>query len=397
MTEPISSRKQGGTGCLILFFAVFLSMGAAFLWLATIRPLLSIVTATSWRAVPCTIVSSAVKTHNSSDGDTYSIAVNYRYEVDGQQFHSERYSFISGSSSGYKSKQAVVARLPPGTQSTCYVNPTDPRSAVLERGWNNELWIGLLPLLFVFVGGGGIYLVLRHRAKERQMTAAGTNDSIASTPQLGEGESGEAVLKSKTGRIAKVVGFFFFAAFWNGVVSIFIFAVLIPSFHKGKPEWLLFFFLIPFELIGLVMIGAFIKALIGLSTPVPRLTVNRRALRPGERAQISWELSGRVDRITTLKLALEGREEATYRRGTTTHTDRRLFSRTEIAVVDSSQDLRAGQAVVHVPEDAMHSFAAPNNKIVWELVMKGDIPGRPDLDEVYPFTVLPHKIEGQRT
>ncbi len=51
------------------------------------------------------------------------------------------------------------------------------------------------------------------------------------------------------------------SAFWNGIVSVFIFAGLLGMLPGGHavhgPEWLgLFLFLIPFELIGLFLIGA---------------------------------------------------------------------------------------------------------------------------------------------
>jgi hypothetical protein len=38
----------------------------------------------------------------------------------------------------------------------------------------------------------------------------------------------------------------------------------------------------------------------------------------------------------------------------------------------------------------MHSFAAKNNKIVWTLHVRGEIPRWPDVDDEFPFTVLAH-------
>gem|GEM_PF-2716050 len=42
--------------------------------------------------------------------------------------------------------------------------------------------------------------------------------------------------------------------FWNGIVAVFLFQVL-GGFHRGRPEWFLTIFLIPFLLVGLALIA----------------------------------------------------------------------------------------------------------------------------------------------
>ena len=88
---------------------------------------------------------------------TYRIDISYKYEVDGREFQSYRYSFWAGSSSGRKDKQAVVDRFPPGTRAFCYVNPDDPTQAVIDRGLSIEVWMCLLiGGLFGALGASGL-------------------------------------------------------------------------------------------------------------------------------------------------------------------------------------------------------------------------------------------------
>jgi hypothetical protein len=48
-----------------------------------------------------------------------------------------------------------------------------------------------------------------------------------------------------------------------------------------------------------------------------------------------------------------------------------------------------GHARLRLPERLMHSFKADNNRVVWELRIKGSIARWPDLDEEFSFAILP--------
>ena len=92
-----------------------------------------------------------------------------------------------------------------------------------------------------------------------------------------------------------------------------------------------------------------------------------------------------------LRIFLEGREEATYRRGTNTATDKNVFKTIEITNLTSKLEFYSGQARVSVPRDSMHSFKSDNNKIVWAIHLRGDIPRWPNVKEEFPINVLPMK------
>jgi len=154
MKRPLHrGMSRGGA---MAFFSFFLVAGLVATWLLLLRPLLRVCDARHWPATPCRVVSSQVRSHSDSDGTTYSVHIVYRYTINGRQYQSDCYDFMSGSSSGYESKAAIVRRHPPGKETVCYVNPRDPSDAVLERRFTPWMLFGLLPLIFVGVGAGGL-------------------------------------------------------------------------------------------------------------------------------------------------------------------------------------------------------------------------------------------------
>ena len=92
---------------------------------------------------------------------------------------------------------------------------------------------------------------------------------------------------------------------------------------------------------------------------------------------------------TPLHAYAEGREEATYTRGTTTSTDRETFALIRLIDTEIPSKFSTGRATLHIPPDTMHSFNAPRNKITWLVKIHGQIPRWPDVDADFTLTVLP--------
>lgn len=401
--------KQVKPGCMALFFGVFLLAGLGFAIPILILPVWKIVDALSWEPLPCEIVSSDVSSHSDSDGTTYSIDVRYRYEVGGQSYESDRYNFIGGSSSGYDGKAEVVAGLPEGSTTTCYVDPEDPTEAVIHRGFSWEMLFGFLPLIFIAVGAGGIVWVLRGGAgaatagrrkrawlpararpkppAEAERFGPETGFRIASEPELA-GAAGPVELEPAAGPIGKLVGITFVCLFWNGIVSVFLWQV-IKSWKSGDVDWCLSIFLIPFVLVGLLLLLGVPYQFLALFNPRPHLSLSRTTVPLGGSAELEWRFSGAAGRIRHLRIVLEGKEVATYRRGTSTYTDKETFAEIVIADRPSVAGIARGAATVEVPQGTMHSFEAGHNKIEWRLKLSGDIARWPDVLEEYPFVVLP--------
>ena len=104
--------------------------------------------ARQWRSASCEIISSRVQTSpGSEDGSMYRVDVTYRYFVDDRRLRRRPIPVHRAwSTSGYRGKAAIVARLRPGTRTECWVNPANPGDAVIERGLTADLWFVLIPL-----------------------------------------------------------------------------------------------------------------------------------------------------------------------------------------------------------------------------------------------------------
>ncbi len=136
-----------------LFSLVFLGMGLFFLVMLMAQTYKNI-QARSWQRTPCVISRSSVTT--VSDGYRFDVTYGYRWQ--GRDYSSSQYS-IGGDTtqSDIQDADALKRKYREGAQHVCYVNPEDPRQAVLTH---SSFWIALfafLPLIFVLVGGGLLY------------------------------------------------------------------------------------------------------------------------------------------------------------------------------------------------------------------------------------------------
>src|SRR5688572_12138242 len=161
LTWRRTSSSSAPSGCLAIFFLIFLLAGAAIVWFLGARPMLKVGDAQSWPAVDCTVVESLVEESSDSDGGTtYRAKVVAAYTFNGAEYRSANYDF-SGSvySSGYDGKAELVSRYPVGMRTTCYANPQDPSEAVISREFRATYLFGLFGLLFFLPGLFGLIWV----------------------------------------------------------------------------------------------------------------------------------------------------------------------------------------------------------------------------------------------
>lgn len=427
MSEAISgteSKKIGGCGYMgcALFSLPFLLAGLAVLYFLTVGPALKIREARNWNPTPCVIISSEVD--SSSDGDTFAVAIHYSYTIDGRQYQSDRYDFFSGSTSGYEGKAEIVRQYPAGTTATCYVNPSDPEDAVFHREFSSDMWFGLFGLPFFLAGAVGLFLTARIYIKQRKgATEAkaelqGTplssfnpisyptaspvtqsdsfSQSLSINPVVAPGPSpaqaspgGRVVLESPISPGCRLTGMAVIAVIWNTIVTFVSGWPFITGFSTNSFSWVLDLLFSPFHIIGMLLVVAVIYYFLALFNPHPRLTLSSGQVQLGESFDLEWEFSGSARAVNRLRISLEGREEATYRRGTTTTTDKSVFA--TINIVDKPYGDR-GSARVMIPGDTMHSFKSDNNKIVWAISVQGDIRFYPDVKESFDIEVLPKRL-----
>lgn len=392
--KPISESAGSGTmgrGCGVLFFGIFFVAGALMLWFLGIRPVMQIFEARSWAETPCTITSSQVESHSDSDGTTYSIDIRYTYEVGGQTYSGDRYDFSIGSSSGYGSKQEVVEQYPPGSETVCRVDPEDPTRSVISVDFSAGYLWGLFGLPFFLVGAFGLLWMLR-RPKPgevkgtRWLPKASTGET---DPKLAAfGSTGPLTLQSTYRPVGRFVGILIFAGLWNAMVY---FLLWPAAREEGGCVWL---FLAVFGLVGAILLISVPYSFLAMFNPRPVLTLDRSSLALGESSRLSWKWSGSARRITRMRISLEGHEEATYRRGTDTHTDKHLFARIEVVDTPHSVEIGRSSTTLELPANTMHSFEASNNKIVWRLKLQAEIPRWPDVVEEHKLVIQPKTEDG---
>ena len=385
-TQSISQTASGNRGYrfMIGLGLLFAGVGTAVFTFVFALPALRTLESSNWESRPGTVVRSTIRSWSTDDGTSYQGDVLYDYTANGRTWRSNRVTFFSAFASGRAEARAMRDRYKSGSEIVVWVDPDDPSRSVLEGRFRPRYLLGLLPLLFLFAGvalarfgwkklHGGDELQIRNIEDDSRRT-------------------GPVVLKPQVSPVGKVLGTLFFALFWNGIVSIFTWQAW-NAWHSGHPDWFLSIFLIPFVLVGLaawLFVGHFTLA---LANPRPRITLQSGEPCLGDELQIDWRFAGRSSRITHLKIFLEGREEATYRRGTDTVTDREVFATHSLVDTANEWEIPHGSAALAVPDDTMHSFTAGNNKIIWEVKVSGVISRWPDVDQHFPITLHPLRLE----
>lgn len=372
--KDIGRKLELGIG---LLFAIVGGTLSIFLLVVPVARLLSAVT---WEETPATINASTMRSWSTDDGTSYRADVLYKYKAEGREWISNRRSFFPMASSGYDDAKVTVDRHLVGSATTCFVDTEDPTRSTLNRSFTPVYFIGLFPLVFLLAGVG----LTAHARRSR------TPSEPDYPPSFDQSEinSGVRHLEPAAGPVAKVVGMILVATLWNGIVSVFAWQAF-KAYTNGAPEWFLMIFLIPFVLVGLALIIGVFYTFLGAFNPRPKLTISPAAPRLGTTLRVEWSFHGQVNRIDSLKIALEGSEKATYRRGTDTHTDREAFASFELVNVSSDWEIARGSTEVAIPEDTMHSFTSANNGVEWSIYVHGEIARWPDVEETFVLEIRP--------
>lgn len=364
-TPPSKTKQRSGKWFMVLFGLIFTLVGAAVLKPLLITPLQKTHDAKTWKSVPATVISSKVKSHDSDDGTTYSVYIAYRYEIDGQEYLGDRYTFMGGSSSGYDRKAEIVRQYSEGHRFTLFVNPSDPADSVILRDYSLTLLFGLLPL--VFIAAGLAVMIGGFRARKAQLDPAQANERVVTL-------KGPSPAK-------KVLGTILFAMLWNG------FVVLI--FKSEAP----ILFHIIFGFFGIIMILAALHAMLALFNPRPEVEITPGDIHPGTSVAMRWRMHGRSDRIETLGITLQCLKVTTETRRsggeTKTSVVKTPVYETELLHTESRGEIAQGTLQFSIPENERPSVPGNDAGIRWQLIFHGDISRWPDVKQKLPFTVYP--------
>jgi hypothetical protein len=390
--KSISRKGAGNSGCGCmsrLAGTALITGGVALFYFFSFIPLSNWNDAQSWPDTPCKVLRSEVGRHASADGYTFSVDILYEYEMGGGTHTGYRYNFFDGSSSGLNEKQAVVDQYPVGEMRSCYVNPDAPEESVLNRDFSGVYLIGCFGAVLALVGL--VLLLVRWDKKTESLSRGGTTQRITPQRKTALDYSGQESITLKGSR-GGIFGFIFislFAVIWNG----FVYAGLGVSVYKSSFAIGTLLFFIVFAFVGLLLIVGMVYMFLSLFNPKPELTLAPSHLPLGGTATVAWSFRGDTSRIQKLTISITGTESATYRRGTKTTTDTRLFEKMILIETDEASVINQGDVAFSIPEFTAPSFEASNNKITWHIKVEGDIPKWPDVGEEFELTIAPLPTE----
>jgi hypothetical protein len=362
------------------------AVGLAFLFPTFILPGIKIVQAARWNPTPCVILSSSVGRHSGRKGSTYSVDIVYNYVVGNHFYTGKRYQFLGGSTGGYAGKAAIVNRYRPGKKALCYVNPNDPADSVINRDFTPDMWIAVVPLIFIAVAASMVFC--SRRLAKRPPATQWQPASLRHAADFSAVALGPRELIPSSTRLGKLVPLAVFAlAFYFPVVMMITQAS--RGWQTGHTDWGLVIFSVPFALVAIGMTIAVFYNFLALFNPRVHLVMTPGAAALGDTLELEWTIHGRVDALSRLRIVLEGREEATYRSGKNMATSSEVFSRAELVNTSERGEFPSGRTRATPPRNAMHSLETGHNKILWVIRVEGEIPHWPALKDEYPLAVLP--------
>lgn len=407
------SRTLGSVG-EALFFAFFLLIGGG-----TLTATLFTLVIPEWQVNhefvehTCKVVGKKLAEKEGEDGTLYRPEFQIEYTVNGVEYRTWTYKISNSYSSGREDKQAILTKFSVGNTVACWYNPVDPRQVVLVLGYSWWIYLVLfVPVAFVVIGAGGLIYMLLHWGKSAERSAAmtqrvqdrdlfGTNDAAEheypNVPRQADITSSPGTkllyrLPIDTSPGWALFGTLLGCIIWNGIVAVMVYFA-VRGHLSGKADWILTFLSIPFVLGGLFLIIFFFRQLLLTAGIGPTLLeISNHPLFPGEEYQIFLSQSGRLT-VNSLSLSLVCHEEATYRQGTNTRTEKRqvysqeLFRRENFEIPPGLPF--ETNCSFEAPTGLMHSFKSSHNSIEWTLVVEGDIANWPDIKRAFSLIIYP--------
>lgn len=395
MTSPSKSYSLPHYIVAILLGGIMVAIGWSTTKMLVWTPMSSYLAARSWQQIPCTIQESRLgrATGPKRDGRESRIEVTYTYSLRGREYSSSRYDLLGAyTTTDQREKREILARYPKGTRTLCWVNPENPQEAVLKRDFSADYLVGSLFSLFIPAGlvaiGWSLSQVFgvqkrlnrRRRARRRE------------TP---EQDDGPRKLKRRVPITRTVIGGFVLAVIWNGAVWIML-SRIIEGWRRGAPDGCLTLFVIPFLLVGLLLIWATVAPIVMLFNPPLKLTISRTTLRPGQSAILQWKMHGRAERVRRLRVLLHAPNSGGILANSDTEddseTDPELDTETDwdtLTIVDTDQPMliAEGTAEIMIPAEASSLFDEEDDKLVWMLKTYCEIPRWPDSVEEHTIIV----------
>jgi len=157
---------------------------------------------------------------------------------------------------------------------TIYVNPENPADSVVDPGLTPLFALGLLPLLFIFIGIALFVYQARVRAHYQEQLR-------------------KRIVRLKSpSPVARAVGAICFAVIWGGVVFLLL--------KSDAPSLLSLIF----AAIELPIIGGAVYSVLSLWNPRIEAEITPGAIFPGTGVSLRWRMQGKVERIESFEIVL---------------------------------------------------------------------------------------------
>lgn len=388
MSETGTTKKVGLVGKIIAapFILMVVVMLLAFPGVAifmayrTVSMVAAWQRAKGWVETPATITHLDLEVDHDDDGTTYRVLCSYTYVFNDATYQGDRVGLTGGSDNIGSWHQDTYDRLKHHRDAieseplSCWVNPTNPAEAVLDRSLRKGLL--LFNLLFaVAFGGVSVVVVWFGRIKRRR-------NRLTEALRL---EHSDRPWMCKTawaeGRIRpqqQSRGMWLFAILWN-VISVPVVLLAVPDALRSGQYWMLIFLLFP--LIGLVLLSVAIVATLrhrryGRS----RFDMETVPGVIGGYLRGTLVITGDIAGIEDVAVALRCVNRITRRKGEGDET-------TERTMWEDTRALRAGTTTYgqtdlclpvdfQIPYDCLpYDDSNPKDQILWQLTAKADIPG----------------------
>lgn len=242
-----NAMKFPGVGCAVLFGLPFAACSMFMAWsLASLLMLAS--AASNWVETPATITHLELER-----GETQKVIGNYQYVYLGQQYTSDRIALSTEADNISKFHNELYQRLKKRFDAnqpvTCYVNPSDPGTALLDRSLRPKLVVFHIPFILAFgLAGFGIVIsaIVMNRI-QRKRDAKFKEFPDEPWKVRDDWAAGEVVSM----RWRPLIVLIAFALFWNSIA----FPISFLFFNdEDAPGWVSILVLL-FPLVGLFLIG----------------------------------------------------------------------------------------------------------------------------------------------
>jgi flagellar biosynthesis protein FlhB len=172
-----------------------------------------------WPCVECEIIKSTIEKEAGEDGEDLFV-VRYKYEWAGEVLESEQYrEGYDGDTLYYPAAEELTVHYQAGEKTSCFVNPLNPKEAVLEVGDLLFWTYMIIPGFMLIVGGGQLYSGYRLFFKGKE------NKRIVDLNELGTWQRRVRIFWKWSTRIATCMAICL--AFW-AVFFVFVFFMVFP-------------------------------------------------------------------------------------------------------------------------------------------------------------------------